>query len=130
MSKSLPYRTHLNITEASKFLGISKDTLRRWEKSGRIQSTRTPGGHRRYTKSTLLMAKRNVFKKSKDTLKSISETSKILGVNKDTLRRWEKTGRIQSIRTPGGHRRYSSNSIKNILLFLHLQHQNMQMVFL
>ena len=114
MSKTLPYRTHLNITEASRFLGVSKDTLRRWGKSGRIESIRTSGGHRRYTKSSLLSAKKNTFKKSKDTLKTITETSKLLGVNKDTLRRWEKTGRIQSIRTPGGHRRYSTKSIENV----------------
>ena len=36
------------ISKASKELGVSIDTLRRWEKEGRITSERTPGGHRRY----------------------------------------------------------------------------------
>ena len=38
----------LNIAEMSLELGVSKDTLRRWEREGKITSVRTPGGHRRY----------------------------------------------------------------------------------
>jgi excisionase family DNA binding protein len=38
----------LNINEASKYLNVSKSTLRRWEKEGKIKSFRTPGNHRRY----------------------------------------------------------------------------------
>ncbi|PWI58415.1 IS607 family transposase [Sulfoacidibacillus thermotolerans] len=37
------------IGEASKILGVSISTLRRWEKEGRLQPDEiTPGGHRRY----------------------------------------------------------------------------------
>ena len=43
-----------NIEEASKFLNVSKSSLRRWEKEGKIKSQRTPGGHRRYLKDDLL----------------------------------------------------------------------------
>jgi len=39
----------LSIGEASKYLGISIDTLRRWEGRGRITPFRSPGGHRYYT---------------------------------------------------------------------------------
>ena len=38
----------LDINEASKFLGISKSTLRRWEADGKITSYRTEGNHRRW----------------------------------------------------------------------------------
>jgi len=38
----------LNLAEMSLHLGVSKDTLRRWEREGKITSLRTPGGHRRY----------------------------------------------------------------------------------
>lgn len=44
----------LNIEEASKFISVSKTTLRRWEKEGKIKSYRTPGGHRRYEQEDLL----------------------------------------------------------------------------
>lgn len=39
----------LSIGEAAKYLGVSRDTLRRWGKRGKIKSYRTPGGRRRYT---------------------------------------------------------------------------------
>lgn len=39
----------MTIGEASKVLGVSITTLRRWEKEGRLQPDEiTPGGHRRY----------------------------------------------------------------------------------
>lgn len=37
---------------------------------------------------------------------SIKEASELLGVTPNTLRTWEDNGKIKSIRTEGGHRRY------------------------
>ena len=37
---------------------------------------------------------------------SITEASELLGVTPKTLREWEKEGKISSVRTEGGHRRY------------------------
>ncbi|GCL48720.1 hypothetical protein NIES3804_02710 [Microcystis aeruginosa NIES-3804] len=37
---------------------------------------------------------------------TIREASDLLGVSVKTLRRWEEQGKISSIRTPGGHRRF------------------------
>lgn len=46
-------------------------------------------------------------------LLSIGETAKLLGVSIDTLRRWDKARRLQSIRTgPRGHRYYSQTDIE------------------
>ncbi|MBR8830606.1 MAG: hypothetical protein N5P05_003863 [Chroococcopsis gigantea SAG 12.99] len=44
----------LQIGDAAKLRGVSIDTLRRWEKSGKIQTVRTEGGHRRYRVADLL----------------------------------------------------------------------------
>lgn len=44
----------LSIGEAASLIGISADTLRRWEKSGRITSYRTPTGHRRFLRDEIL----------------------------------------------------------------------------
>lgn len=43
----------LSIGQASEYLGISIDTLRRWEKKGKITSYRSPGGHRYFKKNEL-----------------------------------------------------------------------------
>ena len=44
----------LSIDEASKLLGVTKRTLRNWEKAGKIKPFRTLGGHRRYDREELL----------------------------------------------------------------------------
>jgi len=44
----------ISINEAAHLLGVSADTLRRWEEEGKIQSERTKGGHRRYDVAKLL----------------------------------------------------------------------------
>ena len=41
-----------------------------------------------------------------NTLITIREASDLLGVSIKTLRRWEQQGKISSIRTVGGHRRF------------------------
>jgi len=43
----------LSIGQASEYLGVSIDTLRRWEKKGKVDSLRSPGGHRYYEKKQL-----------------------------------------------------------------------------
>lgn len=43
---------------------------------------------------------------------SIGRAAKVLGVSKQTLRRWEKSGKIKSYRTPRNHRRYDLSSIE------------------
>lgn len=45
----------------------------------------------------------------------IEEAADMLGVTKDTLRNWDFSGKLKSIRTKGNHRRYDRNMISNIL---------------
>jgi len=44
----------LNIKKASELIDVSKSTLRRWEKNGKISSYKTIGGHRRYDINDLM----------------------------------------------------------------------------
>ena len=44
----------IGVKEAAELLGVSTKTIRRWEESGKIRSTRTEGGHRRFNVSELL----------------------------------------------------------------------------
>jgi len=43
----------LSIGEAAAYLGLSRDTLRRWEKKGKITSLRSPTNRRYYTQKQL-----------------------------------------------------------------------------
>jgi len=47
-----------------------------------------------------------------DRLVTIGQAAKILGVSEMTLRRWDEAGKLVSIRTEGGHRRYDISKIK------------------
>ena len=44
----------LTTSEAALVAGVSKDTIRRWDKQGLITSNRTSGRHRRYNKKSIL----------------------------------------------------------------------------
>ena len=63
------------------------------------------------TSSPLKIAPR--FKIDSSCLK-IGQAAKVLGVSIDTLRRWEKAGKIKAIRTPGGTRLYSFQALKKV----------------
>jgi len=46
----------MSITEFANRLGVIPDTVRRWERSGKISPDRTHGGHRRYTEKDVKQA--------------------------------------------------------------------------
>ncbi|KYP81974.1 IS607 family transposase [Ferroacidibacillus organovorans] len=59
----------VTIGEASKVLGVSITTLRRWEKEGRLQPDEiTPGGHRRYD---LLKLRPELFRLQRSDRKTV-----------------------------------------------------------
>ncbi|WP_182357739.1 MerR family transcriptional regulator [Tomitella gaofuii] len=41
--------------------------------------------------------------------------ARIAGVSVDTIKRWEKAGRISSIRTPTNHRRYRRADVEALI---------------
>jgi excisionase family DNA binding protein len=45
----------------------------------------------------------------------LSEASRVLGVSPATLRRWSDAGRLRVFTTPGGHRRFSRDSLERLL---------------
>jgi len=57
----------ITIDEAAKILGISKDTLRRWEKSGRLKPIeKSAAGYRLYSKSQLEIHLNDLYKLAKN----------------------------------------------------------------
>ncbi|MBI2590561.1 MAG: MerR family DNA-binding transcriptional regulator, partial [Candidatus Blackburnbacteria bacterium] len=47
-NSSLPTHRLISINDAAKYIGVSPDTLRNWEKAGKLTPLRTQGGQRRY----------------------------------------------------------------------------------
>ena len=45
----------------------------------------------------------------------IREAAQRLGVNRETLRRWDRDGKISAVRTPGNARRFLLADVENIL---------------
>ncbi len=43
----------LTIGEAARILGVSVETLRRWDADGKIDAVRTPGGQRRFVRAAV-----------------------------------------------------------------------------
>lgn len=61
------------IREASELLGVSRDTLRRWDKSGRLRAVKSPGGHRLYSRFQIEVYLNNLQIMAKDWVESATE---------------------------------------------------------
>ena len=66
----------LNISEASRILGVSEAALRQWTDEGKIKAFVTPGGHRRYSRADLkkFMSAHPRMLGVKDLVSEIEET--------------------------------------------------------
>jgi excisionase family DNA binding protein len=50
-----------------------------------------------------------------DELLTPREVARLFGVRTTTIARWAREGRLDPIRTPGGHRRYSRANVRTAL---------------
>jgi predicted site-specific integrase-resolvase len=65
----------VSIGKASKALGVSIETLRRWETENKIKTERTPNGHRRYDLSKLISSSRKKIPENRKTIAYASVSS-------------------------------------------------------
>ncbi len=66
---------HLTIEEAAHRLGVSRQTLRNWEASGKlVPNGRTDGGHRRYTESQVNALKKRALAGQETILPGVTPT--------------------------------------------------------
>src|SRR5581483_7554476 len=113
MKKQLPIsKKVVTIGQAASILGVSIDTIRRWDKQGILKSSRPDGKNRYFSVEEL-----EKIKFSKPL--SISEAAKKLGVSQTTLRRLEKKGLIKPERNANKERVYDHKSLES---FLHSQY--------
>ncbi len=124
-NKQLPDKKFISISKAAKFLQISPDTLRNWERQGKLIPARTFGGARRYSTAELLSLKKEIHPIStpRKGLLSVSQAAQALYVSKDTIRNWDAQGFIDSKRTKGGARRFTRAEIIRLQKELGIQEQ-------
>ncbi|WP_345043572.1 helix-turn-helix domain-containing protein [Georgenia daeguensis] len=48
-------------------------------------------------------------------LLTVGQTAALLGVSVDTVRRWERDGRVAGFRTPTGQRRFRQHDVEQLL---------------
>lgn len=87
------------IGRAATYLGISIDTLRRWEKAGKIISKRLDGKNRYFKRS-------DVDNLKEGNTYDIAEAAKYLGISASTLRRRLDTSEITSIKDAHNYQRF------------------------
>lgn len=98
----------VSIGQAAEILKVSIDTIRRWDKEGKIHSTRPDGKNRYFSIKDL-----EAIKFSKPL--SISQAAEALGVSQTTLRRLDKKGLVNPKRNDSGERVYDKKSIDKFL---------------
>ena len=109
MNNSLPKQKKLiPISEAAKTLGVSIDTVRRWDKTGILHSTRQGGKNRYFSPNEL-------EKHKTDQPLPISEAATMLGISATALRRLETRELLKPTRNRAGERVYSKDSLNSFL---------------
>jgi excisionase family DNA binding protein len=99
---------YVSVSEASLLLGVSIDTLRRWDKAGKLASYRLNGKDRYFLKDEL-----HHFQQERPL--SISEAARILHVSDETLRRMDRKGILVAKRDSNGERIYSKTALQTFL---------------
>jgi excisionase family DNA binding protein len=74
VNNELPNQNLYSITEASRILGVSPTTLRRWEEEGRLTPARTPGGDRRFSPEDIQTILQSFRKETDQRLNTEVET--------------------------------------------------------
>ncbi len=119
-------RSPLTISEASQYVGIHRNTLRRWSAVGLVRVYRIGSrGDRRYKigdLNALVAGLTRLVDISHDGIAgksfwTIGEASRHLDVHANTLRRWTDAGLVKAYRIgPGRRRMFTREDIGALLL--------------
>ena len=106
MSNTLSNRRgYVSISKAALILRVSIDTLRRWDKSGKLASYRFNGKDRYFLLDDLYALQKN-------KLLHIGEVAHVLHLSEATLRRMDQEGRLVASRDENGERVYCQSVIQ------------------
>jgi|GEM_PF-2845916 len=103
------FEGYVTVREAAKILGVSIDTVRRWDKAGKLSAERLDGKNRYLLRSEL-----EAFVDSHPL--TTSQVAAELGVSVSTVRRLEDEGLLLPERDHTGKRLYNKQSIESYKL--------------
>lgn len=101
------------IGEAARYLNVSIDTIRRWDSKGILHAVRSEGNLRRFSKAELDRCKAEQQKE--DNMLTVSEAADLLKVSIQTMRRWDKSGKLRAQRDNQGQRLYPKAEIEEMI---------------
>lgn len=108
----LMYDKLMTPAEVSEVFNADPRSIARWAKKGLLPHIRTIGGHRRYLKSAVLEL---LGGKMPGKLYTVGEVAKMLKMSPKTVARWDREGKLTSVRTPGNHRRIIATEVDALL---------------
>jgi len=102
---------YLTVAKAASLLGVSKSTLRNWDRTGKLRTARHPvNKHRLYCREEL-----ERLPKFSEYL-TVGKAAALLGISKSTLRNWDLTGKLRIARHPvNKHRLYCRDKLEGFL---------------
>jgi len=114
---------YFTISQAAGHLDVSIKTLRRWEKQGLIQPSRNPLNHRIYSQDDLerIKSKPPSHSKVDQDYLFISEAAVYAQVSIKTIRRWDKTGKLKSLRNNRNQRVFTKVALDHALRLRQLE---------
>jgi excisionase family DNA binding protein len=112
-------KKRVTISHIADLLGVSKATVRNWEKAGKLSSIVDSSGVHLYDVDEITAFRKDTATLGQapppeDQLLTIEEAAHALGVDRTTILRWENVGLIQSTRTFGGLRRYLGKDVARL----------------
>ena len=93
----------LTLTEAAARIGVHRRTLRAWIRAGRLEASRTPGGHWRVRESALAQLPMTTL-----------EFAHAVGVCQRTALRWCEAGKLEAEHEPNGPWRIAAKEVERI----------------
>jgi excisionase family DNA binding protein len=96
---------YVTIGAAAQLLGTSIDTIRRWERAGKLNSERLDGKNRYFLAKDL-----EVFAHMQKL--STGEVAKLLGISEATIRRLQATGVLTAERSSTGKRLFDPEQVR------------------
>jgi len=110
----------LTIGQAGRLLGVGATTVAAWVRAGKITPVAALGVPRRFRESdvrALLLSKRkgtalSLLPGDAEPMLTTGEVAALFGVCASTVRRWEKIGRITSVRVADGNRGFREEEVR------------------